>query len=343
MNFGTPWLLLLLIPLAAVLWLTWRHPLPSLRIASISSFKKAEGRHTGIPLLRFPFFLYAAALALIVLALAQPRKGIEEIKRRAEGIDIMLAIDLSGSMKAMDVPDSISTENELQRAIGSGQIRSRIEIAKEEIKRFVLRRPNDRIGLVAFAPLPYNVCPPTLDHGWLLANLERLEAGVIGDSTGIAGPIASATQRLKNAESKRRVMLLFTDGSNNVNAQVTPLQAAQLAKNFDVIIYTVGIGSSRAYILQDTFFGQRLIPLQGEFDEKLLKEIASKSDGKYYRAADQKGLEKVLTEIDALEKTSLEQPKFVDYRELGPHMTALALALLALGFLAEHSFLLRLP
>ena len=144
-------------------------------------------------------------------------------------------------------------------------------MAKEEIIKFIEKRPNDRIGLVGFANLPYSACPPTLDHGWLIQNMNRLEPGVIGDKTGIAGPIASAVQRLKNSDSKRRVIVLFTDGSNNVDARVSPRQAAKLAKEFNIIIYTVGIGSNRAYALQRGFFGTQFTEVQGEFDEKLLK------------------------------------------------------------------------
>jgi len=342
MNFEYPLFLLLYIPFAALLFYIVKRPLPSLRIPSVKPFQAAckTGKFTRSSI---PFLLYAIAITALILALARPRKGLEEIKQRAEGIDIMLAIDLSGSMASIDVPQNIDTEGSLRSALKSGNLKNRLETAKQEIKRFIERRPNDRIGLVGFAPLPYNICPPTLDHAWLIANMERLEPGVIGDQTGIAGPVATAVQRLKDSESKRRVLVLFTDGSNNVNAKITPRQAAKLASTFDVIIYTVGIGSPRAFVLQNTFAGEQFIPIEQQFDEKLLQDMASASSGKYYKAADAEGLEKVMSEIDKLEKTTAEQPRMIDYREFAPPLISFSLALLLLAFVLEHSIFIRLP
>ncbi len=342
MSFANPWLLLLFIPLALALWRAWSKPAPGILMPSAIPFMAVRSR--GWLFKRaLPFALYALAGATVVLALARPREGLEEIRRRAEGIDIMLAIDLSGSMSAYDVPPEIDTEKEFENAVVGGLLKPRLEIAKKEIKKFVESRPNDRIGLIGFAPLPYAACPPTLDHGWLLANLSRLEPGVIGDSTGIAGPIASATQRLKGSDSKRRIVVLFTDGSNNVNAKVTPRQAAKLANSFDVAIYTVGIGTSRAFVLQDSFFGRRLVQLQDEFDEALLKDLASLTGGRYYHAADAKGMADAMKEIDRLEKTAVEQPVVVNWREWGPELCMLAMLLLVLGFALESSVLIRIP
>jgi Ca-activated chloride channel family protein len=236
--------------------------------------------------------------------LARPRHGLEEIRHRAEGIDIMLAIDLSGSMSAYDIPKNVSTQGELEALMKSGALKNRIAIAKAEIRKFIEARPNDRIGLIGFGPLPYAACPPTLDHAWLLAHLDSLDAGIIGDGTGIAGPIASATQRLKASEAKRRIVVLFTDGSNNVNAKVTPRQAAKLASSFDVIVYTVGIGSPNAAVLRDGFFGRQFVQLQDEFDEPLLRDISSTTGGRYYKASDAEGMAQAMSEIDKLEKTA---------------------------------------
>jgi Ca-activated chloride channel family protein len=255
----------------------------------------------------------------------------------------MLAIDLSGSMQAMDVPRKITTPEQLQSAFESGEIKNRLEIAKDEIRRFIKKRPNDRIGLIGFAKLPYNICPPTLDHAWLLAHLDRLQPGIIGDSTGIAGPIASAVHRLEKSDSKRRVLVLFTDGRNNVNARISPRQAAKLAKAMNVIIYTVGIGSDNAYVLQNSYAGPQIFPIRGEFDEPLLNDIAKFSEGKYYKAFDSEGLAKVMDEINKLEKTSVEQPKFVDYKEFAPVLAAFALVLFLLGFVTENTFFLSIP
>ena len=217
-------------------------------------------------------------------------------------------------------------------------------MAKDEIAAFIAGRPNDRIGLIGFANLPYNVCPPTLDHAWLLRNLERLQPGSIGDKTGIAGPVASGVERLRKSDAKRRVMVLFTDGSNNVEARVSPRQAAKLAGEFDVTLYTVGIGSNRAYVLQrGGVLGDRFIPISDEFDEPLLKDMAESGKGKYYRAADSESLAAVMEEINKMEKTSVEQPRYIEYTEFGPRLVVAAMVMLLIAVVSGHSVFLKIP
>lgn len=343
MSFAYPWLLLLFIPFVFLVIYVLKRPRPSIRIPSARPFIAAG---TGTGLLRkagLPFIIYVLAIAMLLFALSRPRKGMEEIKLRAEGIDIILAIDLSGSMRAFDVPEKIGTKDELYAGLKAGTIESRLETAKKEIAKFIEKRPNDRIGLVGFAPLPYSICPPTLDHAWLIEHLKHLQPGIIGENTGIAGPIATATQRLKNSDAKRRVIVLFTDGSNNVNAQITPFQAAKLAATYDIIIYTVGIGSSRAFCIQNVFGSNQLVPMEDQFDEKLMQDMAKVSSGKYYRAADAEGMAKVMDEIDKMEKTSVEQPKIIEYSEFAPGIVTASLALLLLAFTLENTFFRRLP
>ena len=341
MSFAYPWLLLLLVPFALLAIRVWRRPLPSIRIPSLRPFASANAGRTMAS--RLPLLVSTLAVAILIVALARPRYGNEKVLIRTEGIDIMLALDLSGSMQSLDVPEKINTENELRQAIGTGKIKNRLEIAKDEVKRFIEKRPNDRIGLIGFAQLPYSLCPPTLDHAWLIANLDQLRPGIIGDKTGIAGPIAGAVKRLKDSNAKRRVLVLFTDGSNNVNATITPLQAAKLAHDYDIVIYTVGIGSNRAFVLHRSFMGEQFMPIEGEFDDGLLKEIAKTSEGRYYKAADAEGMAKVMNAIDKLEKTTVEQPRYIEYSEYGPRLIVLAGIMLLLAFAAEHTVLLRLP
>ena len=342
MSFAYPWLLLLFLLFAPVFYYAWRRPLPTLRIPALKPFSPVTGGRKSLPLV-LPFLLYALAAALLILAAARPRHGDEKVVMRAQGIDIMLCLDLSGSMDTIDLPQSITTENQLIDAIKSGKINKRLPVAMAEIKKFIEGRPNDRIGLIGFAELPYNVCPPTLDHGFLIANMERLSPGIIGDKTGIAGPISSAIQRLKDSDAKRRVVVLFTDGSNNVNARITPLQAAKLAHDYDIIVYTVGIGSDRGVYLRRSPMGTQIDPVQGEFDEGLLQDMAKSADGKYYRANDAQTLGQVMREIDKLEKTSVEQPKYIEYSEFGPKLITAALVLLLLGFVLENTVYLRVP
>ena len=341
-RFESPWFLLFLIPLVLFIIISVKRGIPTLTIPWIKPFivskHKKKFKKTSIP-----FVLYCIAAFLLVFALARPQQGIEQLKQRTEGIDIMLALDLSGSMQGIDIPKEISSQ-EVNSKLQSGEIKKRIDYAKEEIEKFIEKRPNDRIGLIAFAPKPYVACPPTLDHAWLVSHLRNVDAGIIGDSTNIAAPITSAISRLKDLDSKRKVLVLFTDGQNNVNDRVSPLQAAQLAKKYDIVIYTVGIGSNNAYVLQSNMFGQQqLFPLYDQFDEKLLKDIAKETDGKYYEAANAEGLNEVMDQIDKLEKTTSELPRFIDYSEFGPKIILLALILFILGFIGENTIFLILP
>ncbi|MEM4248615.1 MAG: VWA domain-containing protein [Candidatus Nanoarchaeia archaeon] len=343
-EFKYPFFLLLLLPIAGLIILSIKRKKPSVSIPSLRPFIRASAGSGFNLFSEIPFILFCASLVLLTIALARPRKGIEEIKQRTEGIDIIIAIDLSGSMQAIDIPEKYKSERQLANAINDGTLKNRLDTAKEEIKKFIEKRPNDRIGLIAFAPLPYSVCPPTLDHAWLFAHIDRLEPGMIGDSTGIAGPIASAVNRLKDSEAKRKIIVMFTDGMNNVNAKITPMQAAKLAKQYGIRIYTVGIGSPNAIIKQKDFFGRTAyVPVQFEFDEKLLKDMASETGGQYYTARDAEGLEKTMNEINKLEKTTMEQPRSVDYKELAFPLVYAGLALLLAGIVLGNTLILKIP
>ncbi len=343
MNFEYPWLLLLFIPLALLVWfLKYRQRQPSILIPTLLPVADAA-RHSRGGGMNLPMWLITLAAVLLIVAAARPRRGIEQVLIRAQGIDIMLAIDLSGSMRAIDIPADVSTKAQLSRALNSGELKNRLDTAKLELIKFVEKRPNDRIGMTGFAQLPYNISPPTLDHAWLIQHLEKLQPGMIGDATGIAGPIASGVSRLEKSDSKRRVIVLFTDGANNVDARITPRQAAEVAKEHNIAIYTVGIGSTHSVAPIQTRFGVEYAPMQDEYDEALLKDIAQATGGQYYRARDAKGLAQVMDEINQMEKTVIEQPKYVDYKEFAPTLAGIALTLLLLGFLLNNTVCLKLP
>ena len=338
-----PYLLFLLLPLLLLFFAAWKRRGGAVQVSSVQPFREAEGGKEKFNVRKFlPLLFYTLCGAAVIFAMTQPREGLEEIRRRTEGIDIIIAIDLSGSMAVYDAPSGTS-ENAVANSISSGRLKNRLETAKEEIRNFIEARPNDRIGLIAFAPLPYAVCPPTLDHAFLLTHLDELKVGMIGDRTGLAGPVASAAQRLKDSDSKRRIVVLFTDGVNNVQAKVTPLQAAKLADSVGVTVYTVGIGGDNSYAVQQDLFGTRLARVQQPFDEDLLKEMADSAGGKYYHAADAKGMRNAMKEIDKLEKTSVEQTVILNWKEFYPVITLLAVVFLLAGFFLEHTFCLRLP
>lgn len=335
-EFAAPWFLagLLLLPL---LWyyLKYLKKYPSVVVPSAAVFKGIRNKKR----LGIANWLYLAALLLVIAALARPRSGDEKIIVRSKGIDIVLALDMSDSMRAIDVPSRISSAGELKNAISSGEIRNRLETAKEEIRKFILARPNDRIGLIGFADLAYSFSPPTLDHNWLLERLQTLEPGQLGSATGIASAVSSGVRRLKNSAAPRRVVVLFTDGANTAENRLTPLQSAALAKEFNCILHTVGIGSSNAYI-QTPYGFQKA---QADFDEKLLQSLARTTGGSSFRAADGEGMKKVMSEINTLEKTSFEQPKFVEYKEYAPFLALAAAALLLAGFFVENTIRVRIP
>ncbi len=339
-ELAYPWApaLLLLLALLYIYCAKFR-PVPTVTVASAIPFRGAARRSR----MTLPLWCYFIAAGLLVLALARPRFGDEKVVIRSQGIDMILALDLSGSMAAIDVPRDVRDTRALADGIESGKIANRLEVAKAELKKFVEGRPNDRIGLIGFAPLAYNIAPPTLDHGWVTGQLARLKPGIIGDQTGIAAPLASGIHRLKDSAAPRRVIVLFTDGSNNVDNRITPEQAAELGKESKVTIHTVGIGSDRAFMPADNFGSQRFVPVSGSFDEESLKAIAAASGGRYFHAGDAKGMTEVMKEINALETTSFEQPKFIEYREIAPQLALLALAFVAAGFLLETTWKLRLP
>ena len=344
-HIESPWFLLLLPVLILGMVIASFRKRPTLIVSSIKPYVAAVGRIPKIfTPVHVPLIFEGIGLACLLIALIRPQHGIEETIRRTEGIDIMLALDLSGSMEAFDIPRDVSSEQKVIRMLKSGKLEPRIDVAKKEMKRFIDRRPNDRIGVVGFAANTYTVCPPTLDHNFLKSHLDRLKAGMLPDGTGIAAPIAISTNRLKESKAKRRVLVLFTDGDNNVEAKISPLQAAKISGSFDVSIHTVGIGSDRAYIIRPDLFGrQRLVNFEAGFNQTLLENISEEAEGRYFAAEDAEGLKAVMDSIDALEKTSLVQPTYVDYKELYRNWLICGAIFLGVGFLIENTFSLKVP
>jgi Ca-activated chloride channel homolog len=275
--------------------------------------------------------LRVAAVALVVLALARPQAGSSETRVHREGVDVVLAVDVSGSMLAEDF------------TLATGRA-SRLDAVKAVVKEFVAARPEDRVGLVLFAARPYTQCPLTLDHGWLLQNLDRASVGMIEDGTAIGSAVASAVNRLRASPAKGRFVVLLTDGQSNAG-RITPQTAADAAAALGIKVYTVGAGTRglAPYPVQDHFGNKVYRPMPVDIDEETLKKIASATGGRYFRATDTGSLRDVYAEIDRSEKTPFEAPQYLDYRELYPWMLwpALGLVLAEIG-LAE-TVLRKLP
>ena len=338
-----PLYLLLFLPLIIVFVISLKRKPATLSFSNIEAMKQA-GANPFSWRRQLPNILIFIATGFFIIAMTQPRKGIDKVKQRADGIDIILAIDVSGSMEAIDIPEKLKTTEELTAAFNSGKLKNRMDVAKDELKKFVEKRPSDRIGLIAFAGKPFTICPPTLDHDFLTGHLQMLKAGMFAQTaggTGLAAPIAIATNNLKTSDAKRRVMVLFTDGSNNVESTITPQQSAQLASDFNIIIYTIGIGSSR--VIRNDMFGKPSVQNDREFDDRLMKEIAKLCEGEYIPARDQDAFVRAMDQVNKLEKTTIIQNQFTNYKDLHLPLILVGLLLLLVAFLLQNTYSLRIP
>jgi Ca-activated chloride channel family protein len=275
--------------------------------------------------------LRAATIGLVVVALARPQTGSAVTKVHREGVDVILAVDISGSMLAEDF------------TLGSARA-SRLEAAKAVVKEFVAARPEDRIGLVLFAARPYTQTPLTLDHGWLLQTLERAQVGMIEDGTAIGSALATATNRLRASTARSKFVVLLTDGQQNAG-RITPQTAADAAAALGVRVYAVGAGTRglAPYPAQDLFGNKVYRPVPVDIDEDTLRKIAAATDGRYFRATDTASLRDIYAEIDRSEKSPFEAPQFLDYHELYPWLVWPAIGLLLLEVGLAETVLRTLP
>lgn len=330
-TFATPWVLslLLLIPLLA--WLKGKFggtpgvifsSTQTLRSIGVRRRSRAGSMLTALSL---------AAFAALVIAEARPQLGKTVTRTQASGIDIMLCLDVSGSMVAEDF------------TIG-GERASRIEVVKQVAQKFIEQRPNDRIGMVAFAGRPYLVSPLTLDHDWLIQNLDRVKLGLVEDGTAIGSALASAVNRFKDKGAKTKLIVLLTDGDNNAG-KVQPLTAAEAAKTLGIRAYTIGTGTrGMAPVPVTDPFGRKFYQnMQVDIDEDTLKKIADITKGEYFRATDTMSLREIFGEIDKLEKTKIEVEKFAQYRDLFPWFLIAGISFLTLEILASQTIWRRLP
>ena len=330
MRLADPWLLLLLG--ALVLLLPRRRTArsaavryPSLDVLRAVAPAGAGRRRAILGLLR------AVVLGLAVVALARPQLGTAETSVHREGVDVVLGVDVSGSMLAEDFTID-------------GKRTNRLDAVKDVVRQFVADRPQDRIGLVLFAGRPYTQAPLTLDHGWLLQNLARASVGMIEDGTAIGSALAAATNRLRASTAPSKFIVLLTDGQNNAG-NITPETAAEAAAALGIKVYTVGAGTrGMAPFPMKDFFGNTVYrPMQVDIDEPTLETIAQKTGGRFFRATDFESLRQVYGEIDRAEKAPFEAPEFLDYREVYPWLLWPALALLLLEAGLGETVLRKLP
>ena len=328
MHFATPhllWLLVLLVPMAAYyVWRTLQGG-AAIQISTVEGVLRAP-RTWRYYLRHLPFVLRAAAFALCVVALARPQDVERSAHSSTEGIDIMLAIDVSGSMLARDFkPD-------------------RITAAKEVAGSFIADRYGDRIGLVAFAGEAFTQSPLTTDQSTLQTLLSRIRSGIIEDGTAIGNGLATAINRLRESQAKSKVIILLTDGVNN-RGEIAPLTAAEIARAQGIRVYTIGVGTrgTAPYPTVDFFGNPTVVQAKVQIDEKILGEIADLTGGRYFRATDNAKLQSIYDEINQLEKSKIEVMEHISYHELFLTWALAALGLLFTEFLLSNLVLKRIP
>ncbi|OGB98314.1 aerotolerance regulator BatA [candidate division KSB1 bacterium RBG_16_48_16] len=273
------------------------------------------------------FVLRILVIILLIVSFARPQSGSTEEEILTEGIDIILAMDISSSMLAEDFKP-----------------KNRLEAAKAVAADFVKGRKNDRIGMVVFAAKSFTQCPLTLDYGILLRFMEEVKIGMIEDGTAIGMAIANCTNRLRDSKAKSKVVILLTDGRNN-RGEIDPVTAAKLSKAFKIRIYTIGAGKrgDALYPVDDPIFGRRYVRMPVQIDEELLRNIAQITGGQYFRATDETSLEKIYREIGEMEKTKIEVKEYTRYKELFLNYLLVAFALLALEIVLSNTQFRKLP
>lgn len=289
MTFATPaylFLLLLLIPVVGWYLYELRKSDASLQISSTGSMKRLQ-KSPRLYLLHVPFALRVAAIVLLSIALARPQLSNRWQSESTEGIDIMMALDISGTMQAEDLKPN------------------RLEAAKAVATDFVIARPNDNIGLVVFAGESFTQCPLTTDHAVLVNLFKSVKFGMIEDGTAIGLGLANSVNRMKDSPTKSKVVILLTDGSNN-RGDIDPATAAEIARTFGIRVYAVGVGSyGQARVPVQTPYGIEYRVMDSEFDEETLRKIASTTGGEYFRATDNSSLKAIYEKIDQLEKSKI--------------------------------------
>ena len=278
-----------------------------------------------------PWVLRAVVLVLLLMALAGPRKLLAQTKLSSEGIDIVLALDVSGSMSAEDY-------------VIDGHRISRLDIIKKTVESFIKQRKDDRLGLIVFGSQAYTVCPLTTDHEWLLENLRQIRIGVIEDATAIGSGIATSLLRLKKSKAKTKIIVLLTDGVNN-SGKIQPLDAAKMAQAMGIKVYTIGAGTTGIvpFPVTDEYGNKHYEEAQFDLDEDTLKKIAAMTGAQYFRAADTESLRNIYTEIDKLEKTKIEEKGFRQYEPLFWVFVYAALGVLALEIILTNTLFLKIP
>jgi len=328
MVFANPtylYLLLLLIPMIGWYIYKLRKSQASLQVSSTEAFEVAGAISWKVYLRHVPFVLRTLAIALLIVVLARPQSTDSWQNSTTEGIDIVMAMDISTSMLAEDLKPN------------------RLEAAKDVAASFINGRQNDNIGLVVFAAESFTQCPLTIDHGVLLNLFKDIQPGIIQDGTAIGLGLANAVSRIKDSQAKSKVIILLTDGVNNTG-EIAPVTAAEIAKTFGIRVYTIGVGTQgEAPYPIPTAFGIQYQNVPVEIDEQVLKQIASTTGGQYFRATDNASLKEIYSEIDQMEKTKISVQEFSKKQEEYKNWALIVFALLLVEVLLRNTLLRNIP
>ncbi|MDP3920835.1 MAG: VWA domain-containing protein [Candidatus Omnitrophota bacterium] len=326
MEFRHPYFFLLLLLIPVLLYFSRKRRAVSMSFSTTVPF---EGQVWSLRLLMYRFLplLRAVSLILFVVALARPQDVTAEREYQTKGVDIVVALDISGSMLAED----FKPEN-------------RLSVAKQEAIKFIRGRENDRMGLVVFARKAFTQCPLTLDYDVLTSLLKEVRIGMIPDGTAIGMGLATAVNRLRSSEAKSKVIILLTDGENNAG-NIDPITAAELAKTFNIKAYTIGVGRGGLvpFPVNDPLFGKRYVQANVEIDEMTLKRIADITGGVFFRARDPQSLSEIYEKINQLETTEVKVKEYRSYDELFGYLLLPALLLLLIELLLANTLLLKVP
>jgi Ca-activated chloride channel homolog len=327
-RFAQPWFLVLALlgPAMIFLYYRFRPGRAMLKFSDLSPLKSLPAT-TRSRFAQLPLFLFAAGISFLALGLARPQHGEKMDEISGEGVDIMVALDTSWSMKSRDF-----------------EPKNRLEVAKQVVKDFVSKRPYDRIGLVVFSAIAFTHCPLTTDHQILLNFVDRVSfCRQEHDGTAIGNAIAVAVERLKDSKVKSKIIILVTDGENNRG--IDPLQGAEIAKAFKIRVYPIGIYNPSGFMqpVDDPIFGTRFVISRPQMDEGLMSRVAETTGGKYFRAVDPKALENVFAEINKLEKSKVEVKRYYRYSERFYSWVIIGLCLIVLGLALSDTYFRRLP
>jgi len=327
MSFKNPeylFFLLLLIPIVYWYIKEMHKSDASLQISSHRNLQTKQ-KSLKIKLLHVPFILRSLAITMVIIALSRPQASNSWRTESTEGIDIMIALDISGTMMAEDLKPN------------------RLEAAKNVASQFILSRPNDNIGLVVFASESFTQCPLTTDHAVLINLFNGVNYGLIEDGTAIGLGLANAVNRIKESKAKSKVIILLTDGSNN-RGDIAPITAAEIAQSFGIRVYAIGVGSyGKVNIPVQTPMGMQYQLMDSEFDEKSLQNIAAMTGGHYFRATDNAKLRSIYQEIDQMEKTKINVREYNKKNEEFYLFALLAFVFLLSEIVLRNTLLKRIP